>query len=335
MPAYLLLGPEHGKKKDFIEKKSAEFIKQIKLPSQTYRFYIGQDETESYLSTLLNPSLFGDAQIVTVVDAEQLKGKAAKETARYLKNPSATNLLFLCSDEVSAAKIDKSVSTVFNKEQTVIFWELFESDKRSWILSFFLGRKIKITTEAVNGLLETIANDTEELQAVCSRLADFKGSGSEITVDDWEQFIYHSKEENVFTLFEKMIGQRFDSVLEASRKILRSGQANLISLTAGLTWQFRRLLKIHLLLQSGETVSAACELESIRGKRNQKLYSDAVKVYGCSEVENCLTLLNHTDSLLKSGAVFSGEIVFDLLMYRLTIEKGAVTDLFPSCEVLD
>lgn len=335
MPAYLLLGPEHGKKKEFIEKKSTAFVRQAGLPFQTYRFYIGQDETESYLGTLLNPSLFGDLQILTVADAEQLKGKAAKETARYLENPSETNLLFLCSDETSSSKIDKSVAAAFKKEETVVFWELFESDKRSWILSFFLARKMKITPEAVSGLLETVSNDTEELRAVCSRLADFKGSGSEITVEDWEKFIYHSKEENVFTLFEKIVGQRFGSAVEAERKILQSGQANPISLTAGLTWQFRRLLKIHLLTDEGESLDSACERENIRGKRNRKLYADAVKVFGRKEVENCLILLNNTDSLLKSGAVFSGDILSDILIYRLMIGKGSVTDLFPSCEVPD
>lgn len=335
MPAYLLLGPEHGKKKEYIEKTTAAFVKKAGLPFQNYRFYIGQEDAENYLSTLLNPSLFGDLQIITVADAEQLKGKTAKATAQYLKNPGDGNLLFLCSDETSSGKLDKAVVSSFDKEHTVVFWELFESDKRSWIISFFLARKIKIAPDAVAGLLETVTNDTEELQSVCSRLADYKGSGSEITVEDWEKFIYHSKEENVFTLFEKIVTQRFDLAVESVRKIVRSGQTNLISLTSGLAWQFRRLLRIRLLTDGGESLTAACERENIRGKRNQKFYSEAVKVFNAEEIQNCLMLLTRTDSLLKGGALFSNEILADMLMYRLTVEKGAVTDLFPSVEVPD
>ena len=301
MPAYLLLGSEHGKKKEFIEKTAAAFIKKSGRSFQTYRFYLDSDDTEAFFGALSNPSLFGDLQILIVSNAERLK----------------------------------TAVSVFDKEHTVVFWELFESDKQSWVFSFFLERKIKITPEAVSELLDTVTNDTEELRAVCSRLADFKGSG-EITASDWENYLYHSKEENVFTLFEKIVNGRFESAVEAVRKILYSGESNLISMAAGLAWQFRRLMRIHVFIGSGSgSREDAFDAENIRGKRNRKLYEQALSVFDAAALENILLLLNRTDALLKQGAFFSNEVVADLLVYRLTVEKGAVTDLFPSSAVLD
>ena len=323
MPAYLLLGSEHGKKKEFIEKTAADFTKKSGRPFQTYRFYLDSDDTEAFFGALSNPSLFGDLQILIVSNAERLKGKPAKEAAALFKNLSDLTLLFFCSDETS------------DKEHTVVFWELFESDKQSWVFSFFLERKIKITPEAVSELLDTVTNDTEELRAVCSRLADFKGSG-EITASDWENYLYHSKEENVFTLFEKIVNGRFESAVEAVRKILYSGESNLISMAAGLAWQFRRLMRIHVFIGSGSgSREDAFDAENIRGKRNRKLYEQALSVFDAETTQNVLLLLNRTDALLKQGAFFSNEVVADLLVYRLTVEKGAVTDLFPSSAVLD
>lgn len=335
MPAYLLLGSEHGKKKEFIEKTAAAFIKKSGRSFQTYRFYLDSDDTEAFFGALSNPSLFGDLQILIVSNAERLKGKPAKEAAALFKNLSDLTLLFFCSDETSAAKLDKTAVSVFDKEHTVVFWELFESDKQSWVFSFFLERKIKITPEAVSELLDTVTNDTEELRAVCSRLADFKGSG-EITASDWENYLYHSKEENVFTLFEKIVNGRFESAVEAVRKILYSGESNLISMAAGLAWQFRRLMRIHVFISSGSgSREDAFDAENIRGKRNRKLYEQALSVFDAETTQNVLLLLNRTDALLKQGAFFSNEVVADLLVYRLTVEKGAATDLFPSSAVLD
>ena len=82
-------------------------------------------------------------------------------------------------------------------------------------------------------------------------------------------------------------------------------------------------------------VSAADENSNIRGKRNRKLYEQALSVFDAETTQNVLLLLNRTDALLKQGAFFSNEVVADLLVYRLTVEKGAVTDLFPSSAVLD
>ena len=318
MPAYLLLGSEHGKKKEFIEKTAADFTKKSGRPFQTYRFYLDSDDTEAFFGALSNPSLFGDLQILIVSNAERLKGKPAKEAAALFKNLSDLTLLFFCSDETSAAKLDKAAASAFDKEHTVVFWELFESDKRSWVFSFFLERKIKITPEAVSELLD-----------------NFKGSG-EITASDWENYLYHSKEENVFTLFEKIVSGRFESAVEAVRKILYSGESNLISMAAGLTWQFRRLMRIHVFIGSGNgSLEDAFDAENVRGKRNRRLYEQALSVFDAAALENILLLLNRTDALLKQGASFSNEVVADLLVYRLTVEKGAVTDLFPSSAVLD
>lgn len=335
MAAYLLLGTEQGKKKEFIEKITAQFLKKSGQPAQTYRFYLDQEDSEKFLSTLLNPSLFGDNQILIVSNAERLKGKLAREVTDYLKNPLDSNLLFLCTDETSSSKLDKTLVGRFDKEHTQVFWELFESDKRSWVVNFFISRKIKIQQEAISELLEMVTNDTQELRTVCSRLADYKGNGSVITADDWEKFLYHSKEENVFTLFEKMVEGKFESALEVIRKILNSGESNLISLCGGLSWQFRRLLQLHTAFQYCKDLPLACEKENIKGKRNQRLYGQALKAFSGEETQRCLLLLNQTDSLLKSGAVFSNEVVADLLLYRLMIEKGTTTNLFPSVGVLD
>ena len=102
MPAYLLLGSEHGKKKEFIEKTAADFTKKSGRPFQTYRFYLDSDDTEAFFGALSNPSLFGDLQILIVSNAERLKGKPAKEAAALFKNLSDLTLLFFCSDETSA-----------------------------------------------------------------------------------------------------------------------------------------------------------------------------------------------------------------------------------------
>ena len=63
-----------------------------------------------------------------------------------------------------------------------------------------------------------IENNTKDLKSECSKLALFFGPGASIKTEELEKYLYHSKEENVFTLFESIAQRNFDLSLEILSK---------------------------------------------------------------------------------------------------------------------
>ena len=107
-------------------------------------------------------------------------------------------ILILQSD---TTKVESALKGIFPKEGTKIFWELFEDQKRGWIVRYFREAKLTVTQDAVDVLLEMVENNTQDLKKECEKFVLFFEPGKKISGEELEQYIYHSKEENVFTLF--------------------------------------------------------------------------------------------------------------------------------------
>ena len=150
-----------------------------------------------------------------------------------------------------------------------VFWELFENQKTGWVQQFFRRQQITIEPEAVALLLELVENNTRQLEIVCSQLALYYGEGARIGALDIEQTLSHSKEENVFTLFDRLVLRDLEAGLEVLQKILlsRSDDSDPVQLLGGLLFQFRRLMALHRLLAERYSAEEAFAKLSLRSKR--------------------------------------------------------------------
>ena len=100
--------------------------------------------------------------------------------------------------------------------------------------AFFRQKKITIAPEAVEYILDMVENNTRDMRVECDRLAQFFGPDTVIGLESVEQYIYHSKEENVFTLFDKICERSLAGAAEVLDKILLSREAEAVQITSGL-----------------------------------------------------------------------------------------------------
>ena len=221
---FLLLGPEIGEKAAFIEvlKKNVESTTGDK--PEELKFYPFDTAMSEIVSILKNRSLFSSHRFVQINDAHTLKKPEVDLLAEFLRQP-AEDVTVLAS-EVLQNQIDRKITSAVPRQNIKIFWELFEEKKHLWINSFFKTRSKKITEEARDLLLEMVENNTHNLEQVCSQIADFFTGKEEILSSDIEQFLYHSKEENVFTLFDRIAMHDLQGSVLVLRNILMSGSAD-------------------------------------------------------------------------------------------------------------
>jgi DNA polymerase III delta subunit len=62
------------------------------------------------------------------------KETSLKYLVEYLKKPVDGATLVLVSSKNS---VDKKIDSSVNKSAKIVFWELFERDKKSWVNQFF------------------------------------------------------------------------------------------------------------------------------------------------------------------------------------------------------
>jgi DNA polymerase-3 subunit delta len=324
---YLLLGPEEGEKDAFVQRLINRIAKAIGQSPEIHRFYSFDSEVPEVLFVLRNGALFSPYRVVMLRNVELLNKKTdLDQLSAYAMHPAANSSLVMFSEEIG--RIDKRLVKLVPKENKVIFWELFENQKKGWILNFFKKRNIRINPQAVSFLLEMVENNTRELKETCEKLSVFFGEGSEIGYGDVEKILYHSKDENVFTLFDKIAGRDLDASLEVLAKLLLSREADAVGLLAGILFQVRRLKGVKLLIEKRYSYEESFARAKISSKRMQKTYSAAIQHYTLQELQSIIQLIARFDYRVRSLGSALHPHLLHLFLYYLIVKGGSGTFRF-------
>ena len=329
-PAYLLLGPEEGEKSAFVQKVRSALSKRIGEEPETHRFYAGETPAVDVIRCLRNLSLFSRHRLVIVSDAEELKrAEEVNALVEYLAAPAEDATLLLLSTGFSG-DIDRKIAgdqrrktagaVPFDAQK--IFWELFDNQKQGWVTAFFRQRKIGIDPDAVEYLLDMVENNTRDMRAECDRLALFFGPGSTLTLDNVEHYVYHSKEENVFTLFDRICERELPAAEETLDRILLAREAEATQLAAGLLMQFRRLSGYKRMLAANYESAEAFQKLRIFSKKNQKTYAEGSRRFTGDDLELIVRLLVQFDERFRSVKADLHELLLRLLVYYIVAKAG-------------
>ncbi|MFW5710457.1 MAG: DNA polymerase III subunit delta [bacterium] len=313
-PVYLLVGPEEGEKQEFIQSIRQGYEKATGEKPETYRFYSGQTDMGEVVSLLQNGSLFSSYKFVTVLQIEELKKADLQILSDYIGSADSSATLFLLTHEYRAPA---QLTKVVPKAQQKTFFELFEDKKREWLIRYFRRAELSVDDDAIEMVLELVENNTLEMKNAADKLILYFGKGTALGADDIEEYIYHSKEENVFSLFQKITVRDFPGSLEILHKILLSGQYSGVQLLGGLLWQFRRLLKLSRLLDRRYSPDEAFRQIPLRGKRNQKNYMAARSNFPTENIESIIALIADFDGRLRHQRTEAEKVTLELFLYHV------------------
>lgn len=322
---YLLLGPEAGEKEQFLLKLKETVKKETGGDMEESRYYPFETSMADVVSGIRNGSLFSSHKWVVIPQVELVKRDEASILGEYCAKPSEDATMVLISEN-GERDIAKAISKHIPKAQIKMFWELFENQKQNWVRSFFRQRNIRIDEETVELILELVENNTQELRRECEKLVLFFGESREISHDDVEQYLYHSKEENVFTLFDRFAAGELTQALEVYKKIGLSGESQPVQLLGGLLWQFKRLLALSLLLEDHVPFEEACRGQKIIGKRMQRIYRQALQHYNSRDLERIVALAAKTDGDLRGGRSDAQGLAFEMFLYYAMVKKGRLPE---------
>lgn len=153
-------------------------------PAATITTLIADEIEVGTITDSLAPSLFGDARIVVIKEIQDLIADCSDEIIEYLADPDeGLNLVLWHKGGVKGkALVDK----VKKAGAEVIAAEAIkkDSDKAEFVRSEFKNLGRKISTQAVQALIDSLGSDLRELGGACSQLASDVLAGKVIDDED-------------------------------------------------------------------------------------------------------------------------------------------------------
>ncbi|MDR1316857.1 MAG: DNA polymerase III subunit delta [Spirochaetales bacterium] len=319
-PLYLLLGPETGNKNTFIADIRGTLTQETGEAPEEYHFYAFETSLQEVVAILRNASLFASRKLVLVSCAEDIRKKdEITLLTGYAKNPSKNSVLIFMSD---GFQVDKKISDCVGAKGVQKFWEMFNDKKEGWVRNCFQRRKVTLGPGAAELFLEMVENTTLEMERECAGLCFFKGENSEVTCADIETYLYHSRQETVFSLFQTVCALDLEMSLEILDKLLLEGESGPVQLLSVLLWQFKNLLTYIRLLELNTPPDEAFARLNIK-QPSRPMYREGAKNFSQRQLESILVLFADFDEELRSGGGKETQArLMEFFLYSIICRKG-------------
>lgn len=221
------------------------------------------------------------------------------EFARFNNINPDTHLILIneTNDRISA-----QLTGLLNSKQNIMFWEMFENKKVEWIRSEFKKNNLYIEEDAVDYLLDTIENNKQQLQNEIIKITitfnELKKNEKVINKDFIEDYLYHSKEENSFTLFKALMEKNKEKSLDILEKVFYTDEQSLLN---GLFWSQRRFIKVLDLYQNQKkSLDETFQLLNVTGKKTKEELTKGAKNYSFEHMAEIFFYLSELDYYLKT-----------------------------------
>jgi DNA polymerase-3 subunit delta len=312
--AYLYLGPEVGEREDAVAAIRAQMREAYGNVEET-SFYAGDTQPGEIVTLIQNGSLFADARLFIIKNAEEIKKKEAKELlAPCLMNlPEKTTVILISL----STKIEKELEDSIPKNNKTIFWEMFEDRKIDWVRNFWRRAGYKINDDAVEMILEMVENNTEALRRECSALMLFIDKTQVIDNTAIEKWLARSRSESAFTLFSAIAAGNLSKSADILHALLGAKESP-VALFAGLTWCFKRLRDYIAVAESGgndfEFRKIGLASPAIR-KDYVLMHKNYARVSNIADI--CLSLTAEADVMIREGGGALETILMDYYLFRI------------------
>ena len=308
---YFFPGPESGRKRERINAISSALKHQFSCDLDIHRFYPYDTDVAQIISILRNGSLFATIRLVIVADAHALKNDGIKAFRDYISQPCEEACLIFTTDLSPGSRdYPRLLADSIPKGKVEIFWEMFERDKRGWVMKLFREHGFSADKTAVDLLLDVTEGTTDALCNACEQLIfslSDKGT-KKITEDDVDKVLEHSRAETAYTLFNRFCMGDLRGTLEAYRAIVLSNPSAAVRVPFMLAEPLQKLRDFSLLTGEGLSAEEAARQLKIRGgKRAMKAYISGSQKMSNSRLDQAVSSLINMESLLRGVPFELGE----------------------------
>jgi DNA polymerase-3 subunit delta len=216
------------------------------------------------------------------------------------KNYDADTYLIMINE--TKERIPSGLQDLLTENQNIIFWEMFDSQKSEWIREEFKNAGLYIENEAIDYILDAIENNKDQLKNEINKITMlFKEKSSDNNVvrkSFIEEHLYHSKEENSFTLYSAMLDGDLDKALDILEAVFYADEDSLLN---GLVWSHRNFLKaVDLYENQGIPINDIFKNLGIMSKKNKSDIENGLRRYNFYHASIMFYYLSELDYYLKT-----------------------------------
>ncbi len=195
------------------------------------------------ITDALAPSLFGEDRVIVLKELQELPQELQDEITEYLVTPDEGVQLVMWHKGGVKGKALLDKIKKLKPEIVAVDAIKKDGDKAQFVHDEFARSGRKITTEAVQALVDALGSDLRELSGAASQLAADTVAGKSIDVDDVAKFQQGRVETTGYDVADATLDGKTDLALITLRQALATG-VDPVLITSALASAIRALAKV-------------------------------------------------------------------------------------------
>ena len=305
---YLLYGENEGYKNEVIKK----YFEKI-YPNSIYRHDENQilDDKDKFLNGLLSKSFFDIKKLIII-------SRVSDKIANLIEEIISKNIKDITI--ILSAKILEKKSKLrnfFEKDKRIIcvpFYADSNQTLNSIVLKFFKEKKISISQQTINLLIERCRGNRENLNNELEKIENFSKSEKKINSDDILKLTNLAENYNATELTDNCLAKNIKKTTNILNENHYSTE-DCILITRTLLIKAKRLLKIQEEINSNKNIEeVVANFKPPIFWKDKEIVKKQIANWPLKKIKNMITNINNIELLIKKNSINSLNILSDFII---------------------
>ena len=305
---YLLYGENEGYKNEVIKK----YFEKI-YPNSIYRHDENQilDDKDEFLNGLLSKSFFDIKKLIII---SRVSDKIV-DLIEEIISKNIKDITIILSAKILEKK--SKLRNFFEKEKKIIcvpFYADSNQTLNSIVLKFFKEKKISISQQTINLLIERCRGNRENLNNELEKIENFSKSEKKINSDDILKLTNLAENYNATELTDNCLAKNIKKTTNILNENHYSTE-DCILITRTLLIKAKRLLKIQEEINSNKNIEeVVANFKPPIFWKDKEIVKKQIANWPLKKIKNMITNINNIELLIKKNSINSLNILSDFII---------------------
>jgi len=305
---YLFYGNNEGLKEETIKNL---FEKNYLNKIQRYEEKEILDNKDIFFENVLTKSFFDNERLIIINRATD----KIKEITEELMEKNPSDIQFILNSKNLEKK--STLRKVFEKEKSIICSPFYEDNVQtlnSIISKFFRNKKISISQQLINILIERSRGDRKNLNNELTKIDTFTINKKNINLQEIIKLTNLADNYSASELIDHSLAKNTRKTVTILNENNYSDEDNIIIIRTLLA-KLKRLLKIHELADGNKNIDQAVSLfKPPIFWKDKPLVTQQIKSWGENELKSLIYETNNIEFLIKKNSGMAKNILSDFII---------------------
>ena len=305
---YLFYGDNEGLKEDTIKNF---FLK--KYQNKIYRYEEKEilDNIDDFYNNVFTKSFFDNEKLIVI---NRVSDKI-KEVVEQLIEKKIEDIQFILNSKNLEKK--STLRKIFEKEKSIVCIPFYEDNNQTLnaiISQFFRDKKIPISQQLINILIERSRGDRKNLNNELQKIENFSLNKKSINLQEIIKLTNLADNYSASELVDYSLAKNTRKTITILNENNYSDEDNIIIIRTLLT-KIKRLIRIHELIDKKNTIDQA--ISSLKPPifwKDKPLVTQQARFWKKWELKNLIYKSNEIELLIKKNSAIAKNILSDFII---------------------